>query len=231
MDEKEYKDKFRKAICAHCPKRQPCALTDGICQLVTPCTVCSIKDTCTYLCEQMESYLNRQNIRDPYTISFDRDEHTQDLISFLIYKDSMANTRKGLLNFKKIPWNVLTEREFQVINEHYINGKSYEVLTKELGLSTSSIHSILHGKGKRRGALKKLQEYSFYRFLLKRFSKFLNHKDKRILELYYRRGRTVSSLKRRYETKEATYKRLQRARKTLWRIAKVSRMQKGNSNE
>jgi len=229
--EKDFKNKFRKAVCGYCPKRQPCALTDGICGLVTPCAVCGIKSDCTYLCKQMESYLSRQQPREPYTISFDRNEQTEDWVSFLVYKDKLANTRTALLNFKRIPWNILSEREYDVIKEHYINGKSYDVLTKELGLSASSIHRILHGRGQQKGALKKLQEYGFYRFLLKKFSKFLSNKDRHILELYYKRGLTVTRLQRKRETKEATYKRLQRARKTLWRIAKANRKQKGAINE
>ena len=174
MNEKKYKEDFRKDVCFQCPKRMPCALYNSICELVTPCVVCEIKDTCTSLCDQMEAYIQRGNVRE-HAIPFSRvrvpmlvtdgaggARDGDNLLSYLteqhIKNKADKGTRGAIFSAKHIPWGAISEKAENFIIEHFINNKTYEEIADKYKVQRSVVYHTIHGGPKRKGALHTLKK-------------------------------------------------------------------------
>lgn len=223
MNEKEFKEKNRKDVCSPCPKRVPCGLKDAICRLVTPCDLCSIKDTCTSLCDQMEAYLTRANKKSMSTTSFNKSPRTEDFFSYIDYKN-----RKGekvflrlnpLIKFD-IPWGALSEEHQEIVKAHFIQRKSYQEVAEEFNLAPSTIYEIIRGNENSRGALGKLEEYSRYRVLIEMFRENLTEEEKLVVEEYYFKFKPLKNILINGKTQRTVYRVLNKAKDKLTELGK-----------
>lgn len=224
MNEQSFKKKNRKDECSGCPKKVACALADSICHLVTPCSVCEIRDNCTVLCNQMNSYLSRGSQRVATSTSFNLSPRTEDIYSYV----SEENKKPSSIHYADIefraadlPWEILSERDSSIVKDHFLLGKSYETIAKEQGLTVNRVYRIVHGEKNRQGALKKLKEYSLYRTLYEKFGKFISRSHKEILVQKYFLFKSSKEMKKVDETDRQMYYRINKAKNVLLKFIEV----------
>lgn len=217
-DQKQFKKLYRKDACSSCPKREPCALMDGICDLITPCQVCEIRDICTSLCDQMKAYLARGNRKPVSTVSFDVNEN---LYSHKAYLDTLEeNIRHQIKTMEDIPWQAISERDRAIVMDHFVHDRTYQDIAEKYKLSLSHVHSIIHGKGRKgRGALAILDEYCRFRELLRDFGQYVPKRERELLTLFYQKCIMVDRIARlKGKSISTIYRNLHRARRMLQRF-------------
>jgi len=215
VDEVEFKAKYRQNVCAGCPKRLPCAEAESICELVTPCAVCEIRDICTSLCDQMKGYLNRGRKKEPQTISMDGDK----LEGFYSYKASQQRNQPTIIRDKysmtDVPWEILSGRDQVIVQKHFIEDVSYEALAEEFKLAPKTVYGIIYGSNRSKGALEKLREFGEYRRLLKKYGKHLSTSVFNTLKDHYIDLSSVKELKQEDESYRQAQYRLLQAKKLI----------------
>ena len=216
MNENEFKSKFRLDVCSGCPKRVPCALADSICELVTPCSVCEIRDTCTSLCNQMKAYLSRGNKKSVDTTQFDPNEQTEDFYSFQHLKNQQEVTiERDKFSFTDIPWDAISERDANIVKKHFVEDKNYNEIAKELNISAVAVYHVVRGGPNRKGVLAKLKEFATQRRLLKKYGPYLSTSVYNTLKDYYIHCKSLRDLKKLDETAKEVYYRLKKAQTLL----------------
>lgn len=210
----DFKNIKRVDVCSSCPKRLPCSHADSICDLVTPCMVCEIKDQCTSLCRQMQSYLGRSHSTSPKTVKY------HDIYDYSPPKEE-THTRKQKLHLKDIPWGAIPQRNKDIILDHFQNGKSYKEIAKKYGISKGRAYHIVHGYGKRKGALDILRHYKEYRDLYKAFGQYIPKLYSETLQEYYMEYQSIEQMaKKRGIIKHAVWYRLRKARELIGKFKK-----------
>lgn len=177
ISEKEFKSKNKGDKCSHCSLRIPCALSDSICDLITPCSICQIRDTCSSLCLEMRGYLNRGLKRQPDTLP----------LTDAVQSAIMILEPKGEFKFsvKDIPWNCISSRDRLIIEEHFLQGRSIREISQKLNLHPDTVYKKIKGNRKRKGILQRLKEFAFYNNLIKSFGSYLPSQFGDILNEYY----------------------------------------------
>lgn len=222
MNEKVFKIQYRQDVCTHCPKRQPCADADGICELVTPCAVCEIRDSCTKLCPQMRAYIERGNKKTLPTVPFSLSPKMEDIFSYQhMQNEACVTIERDKLTMNDIPWGAISERDKMIIKEHFLFGKSYEEISKEQNIPAATIFTAIQGDKKRDGALEKLREFAEYQRLLKKFGRFLSTIYRDILVQYYCNFKTIEEIKKIDENVSSAYYRLKKAKKLIMKFTEI----------
>lgn len=208
VDIKEFKRLYKKDVCSTCPKRIPCGTLDSICELVTPCQVCEIRDECKSLCPQMSAYLNRGVKGQPSTVPFSNN------IDFSIEEESI---RKQKLTLDDVPWEAIPEKAREVVIDHFKNGLTYSQVAKKHGISKGRAYKIVHGYGGRRqGAIDILKKYKTYQVLYKRFGHLIPKNHAEILKEYFIDYKTLKQIsEEKGEAKNTTQTRFRKAKKLI----------------
>lgn len=226
MNEYKFKSKYKKNVCLDCPKRIPCASADSICDLISPCQVCEIKDICTSLCDQMGGYLNRGKTKTVKTVSIEN-ERLESLYSFKVAQRKQEKTIvREKFSFIDIPWDVISKRDKEIVQKHFIEDKSYEDIAKEFNLgSQATVYEIIHGTGDKhsRGALRKLQEFAEYRRLLRKYGRFLSTSVYNTLTSYYTNCFSIEETRIADESYKQAYNRFLKAKKLIDKFKGVER--------
>jgi hypothetical protein len=229
MEETIFKKQFRLDVCSGCPKRIPCGTMDSICELVTPCSVCEIRDTCTSECSQMKAYLSRVNQGRAGEILTSNINSLENFFSFKNNEFTNTSTieRSKRYTINDIPWGAISERDKTLIVDYFVNGKTLSLLSREHNLTPGRISQLLFGsKGShknkkttmrpKQGALKILREYIRYRDLYTRFSHLLFPSQRKVINSYYFKYKTVKEIANDTNNLPISiYKKLALARKRL----------------
>lgn len=218
MKEVEFKEKNRQDMCSGCYKRLPCAKMESICELVTPCSACEIRTSCTSLCSQMKAYLNRGRQKSMEFTLFNESIQTEEFYSFLQYlADQPANIAVADIPFRAsdLPWQAIPEQHAQMVKDHFLNGETYQEIAEKNNLSYSTVYVIIQGKGDKRGALEILYEFTKYRILHRKFGKYLPKEPRETLRQYYWECRSPKEMQKIGESDREVYRRIEKARKLL----------------
>lgn len=222
MNQASFKDKNRKNVCTTCPKRLACYELNSVCELVTPCDACEIRNTCTSLCEQMNAYLQRGS-KPEFKISQVPEEDLPFLLP--VVDDSPKKPTKTIL------WEILDERDRYLLTEHFINGRSQEDIANELGVTKQRVSSIIYGNQTKNGLLHKLRVFHRVRELLLKHIDSLPEKYKTVLVERYIKLKKPAELVRVDRPLPMVYRWLQRGRKMLQKLEKESRGQNSTNSK
>lgn len=208
IDIKEFQKLHRKDVCSGCPKRLPCAAVNSICELITPCQICEMREKCYSLCPQMEAYLQRGVKGLPNTISFNEN------IRVLPKQESV---REQKMYSTDIPWPAIPERDREIITDHFKESMTYSEVAKKHGISKGRAYKIIHGYGgKRQGAIAILRKYKEYQGLYKKYGKYIPQVYAEILKEYFVEYKTLRRISQtKQETKRATEIRFKKAKQLI----------------
>jgi len=218
LNEKEFKEKHRQDACSTCHKRQPCARMESICSLITPCSECEIRTSCTSLCFQMKAYLNRGRQKSLEFPIYSKSVQTEEFYAFLKYlEEQPAGIGIADIPFRAddLPWKALSDRDAEIVKDHYLRGLTYENIAEKNDLSIRRIYVIIHGEEGRRGALEILYEFTKYRILHRKFGKYLPEDLNKTLRQYYWECLSPKQMRKVGEGEREVYRRIEKSRKTL----------------
>lgn len=216
MDEKKFKKDNRPDVCSRCPKKHPCALAESICELVTPCGVCEIRETCTSLCIQMKTYLSRGSKGSPDQLSFDASEHTQNHYSLVVLNSQDEKIiERDSFSIKDVEWNILSTRDQEILQKLFIEDMTYEEIGNELNLPVQNVYVFVHGDKNHIGALTKLKEFAITKKAFKRYGKYIPDKHQEVLKALYIENKKAKDIKKLDETIQNTYYRINKAKELL----------------
>jgi len=208
-----FKARKRSDVCSSCPKRLPCFHVDSICDLVTPCIACEIRNQCTSLCLQMKSYLTRGKSTSPQTTQY------HDIFDYSEEEGSTSSRKKPKLS--DLPWQAIPKRNREIILDHFHKSMSYKDIAAKYKISKGRAYHIVHGYGKRKGALDILQSYKKYQDLYKAYGHYIPKLYSETLKQYYMEYKSVEQIsKKKGETKHAVWYRLRKARELIGKFIK-----------
>lgn len=208
IDIKKFKKLYRPDVCSGCPKRIPCANLNSICELVTPCSVCEIRDTCTSLCPQMEAYLQRGVRGQPSTVP---------LSPNVDFSTKEENIRKQKMDIDNIPWEALPKKSRNIVIDHFKNGMTYSEIAKKYNISKGRAYKIVHGySGKRQGSVDILRKYKTYQDLYNTFGHLIPKQFAEILKEYFIEYKTLKQISQeKQELKRTVELRFKKAKQLI----------------
>jgi len=213
MSQESFKSKNRRNVCSGCTKRLACSALDSICELVTPCDVCEIRDKCTSMCDQMDAYLQRGNKRE-----FRVEQVTEGDKALLL---PVVTEQPSVPSQKTVLWDILNDSDKHLLTEHFIKGRSQEDIAKELGVTRQRISSRLYGNATKFGILHKLKTFHKFRELTLRFYGVLPQKYKDLLFARYVNLKEPKQLIGYGMPLMMVYRRLTRGRALLLKLEKT----------
>lgn len=204
-NQKTFKENNRQDICTKCPKRIPCAFFESICELVTPCAVCEIKETCNSICDQMTAYIQRGNSQEkaipfsrlklPYKHENQGDDRLWDYLTTQYNQNTNDPTIRGpLYRGHHIPWKAISDQQANIIVDHFIHGKTYEEIAKKYKLIPRNVYSAVHGGDNKKGALETLKTYAVNQRRLRLNRHLLPPQIRKVMYLYYFKYRNISQI-------------------------------------
>ena len=150
--------------------------------MLSNCDICPIRLSCTSTCSEMNDFMNRDRIKEPY---LDFRENLENVVQEPERSVTIENlVEKG----RKVPWDALTTKRKETVEKYLYEQKDFLTIARELGY-----HDQSRARYELYAALTTLAEYATMRKFYEDNESILKEADKKVIKNIYLDNLSITS--------------------------------------
>lgn len=142
--------------------------------IITDCSTCPIKLTCTSSCPQVNDFMNRDKIKEP---QIDFRENLENIVQ----EPERTISIQNMIDKKRdVPWDALTKKRKETVEKYLYQQKDFLTISRELGY-----YNQAKAKYELYAALTTLAEYASMRKFYEENEQSLKDDDRNVIKSIY----------------------------------------------